>query len=50
MTTYLSNVRLYSSCGNWQLFQFLIYTQSVGLLGSARRKAATYKQKHINTE
>jgi hypothetical protein len=47
-----------SICGSTALvdlgsfFSFLIYTQSVGLFGrgSARRKAATYKQNKINTE
>jgi hypothetical protein len=35
-----------------RLFNFLIYTQSVGLLGrrSACRKAATYTQNNINRE
>jgi hypothetical protein len=36
----------------WSLFEFLIYTQSVGLLGrgSAHCKAATYTQNNKNTE
>jgi hypothetical protein len=36
----------YRPCGPWPLFQFLICTQSVGLLGrgSARRKTTTYAQ------
>jgi hypothetical protein len=35
-----------------RFFNFLIYTQSVGLLGrgSARRKAAIYTQNNINIE
>jgi hypothetical protein len=35
-----------------RFFSFLIYIQSVGLLGrgSARRKAATYTQNNTNTE
>jgi hypothetical protein len=36
----------------WTLPAFLIYTQSVGILGrgSVRRKAATYTQSNTNTE
>jgi hypothetical protein len=35
-----------------RFFSFLIYTQTVGLLGrgSARRKAATYTQNNTNSE
>jgi hypothetical protein len=38
--------------GLGRFVSFLIYTQTVGLLGreTARRKAATYAQNNINTE
>jgi hypothetical protein len=52
-THYLSlSLWLYSPLDLDRFFSFLIYTPFVGLLGrgSARRKAATYTQNHINTE
>jgi hypothetical protein len=43
---------LYSPFDLGRFFSFLIYTQSVRLLGRgiSRRKAATYTQNNINTE
>jgi hypothetical protein len=43
---------LYSPCGPWPLFQFLICTQSVVVLrwGSACGKTTTYTQKNTKTD